>query len=288
MSRLKQTAMPRLLALLLALSLALGMAACSPREAEAPEESSEPEEISEVSEPEEEEEEEEEPYIPEDLPEHLDDIAEWKKVNDDVVAWLRVPGTNLDEYVLVGPDNDYYLRKDVNKRYSPSGVYYADFRCTFDGTAEGLSRNTVLYGHSLDLNDNPDAPYFSQLKRYLDQDFAEENPYIFFSTEEEDLVWEVFAVFYATVALPYNLPNMDNADFSTLLNEVNKRNEYIYPDINVSANDKILTLSTCTYVFTPGVYPNNYRYVVMARLLGEDEPYRERANLEKNPAPKDP
>lgn len=223
------------------------------------------------------------------LPANRERIAEYKAINSDVVGWLEVPGTSIDDVVVWYPNdyNEYYLRKDVYKRYNQAGSYYADFRNTFDGAAAGLSRNTVLYGHSLDMNDSPDAPYFSQLKKFLDPEFAENHPYLYFSVEGEELVWEIFAVFHSTIALPYNVPQQSNEEFTNLISEVNKRSEYFY-DVDVSTSDKILTLSTCVYRYTPGVYPNDYRYVVMAKLVDSSEAYREKAVLEKNPDPKSP
>jgi sortase B len=218
----------------------------------------------------------------------LEIIEEKRAINSDTVGYLRVPGTTVDDVVLWYPDdpNEFYLRRNFNKDYQKEGCYYADFRCSFEGGAEGLSRNTVIYGHSLDLYDDPEAPYFSQLKKFLDEDFARATPYIRFSVGEEDLVWEVFAVYYATTDLYYNTPDPVNSEFAALLTEMTKRSEYIY-DVDVTAADKILTLSTCTYVFNQE-YPNKYRYVVAARLAGSDEPLKDAASLEKNPYPKDP
>ena len=277
----------KLLSLLVILSLLAGFVACSSK---GKEESPSPESSFVFSNP------LSQPSLPEEsgsvsqhLPEHRETIAEYKAINSDVVGWLEIPGTSISDVVVWYPNdyNEYYLRKDVYKRYNQAGSYYADFRNKFDGTAAGLSRNTVIYGHSLDMNDSPDAPYFSQLKKYLDQDFAQQHPYIYFSVAGEELVWEVFAVFHSTIALPYNVPEQSNEEFTNLISEVNKRSEYIY-DVNVSTSDKILTLSTCVYKYTPGVYPNDYRYVVMAKLVDANEPFKERAALEKNPNPKEP
>ena len=278
----------KLLSLLLVLALLAGFVACSNQDKE--QETSPPESSYVFSNP------LSEPSLPEDLgpisehlPKHRETIAEFKAINSDVVGWLEIPGTTINDVVVWYPNdyNEYYLRKDVYKRYNQAGSYYADFRNKFDGTAAGLSRNTVIYGHSLDMNDSPDAPYFSQLKKFLDQDFAEQHPYIYFSVEGEELVWEVFAVFHSTIALPYNVPEQSNEEFTNLISEVNKRSQYIY-DVNVTTSDKILTLSTCVYQFTPGVYPNDYRYVVMAKLVDSKEAFKEKATLEKNPHPKEP
>ena len=222
-------------------------------------------------------------------PSFIAQIAEKYRRNSDTVGWLYVPNTSVNDVVVHYPhdENIFYLRRNFDRRHSMSGVYFADFRNTFDGTAAGLSRNTVIYGHSLDLNDNPDAPYFDQLKRFLNEEFARANPYIFFSVAGEDLMWEIFAVYYATDTLPYNIPDFTDDGFLAILSEMKKRSEFIY-DVEVGLDDRILTLSTCTYVFTPGVFPNKYRFAISARLVREGDALRHTASLERNPAPKDP
>ncbi len=42
--------------------------------------------------------------------------------NNDVVGWLYLPGTTIDEAVLQGTDNDYYLRKNITKAYDFNGL----------------------------------------------------------------------------------------------------------------------------------------------------------------------
>lgn len=221
-------------------------------------------------------------------PSFLEIIREKHAINPDTVGYLQIPGTSVDDVVLWYPhdENEFYLRRNFNKDYQKEGCYYADFRCVFEGGVAGLSRNTVIYGHSMDKRDDPEAPYFSQLKKFLDEDFARESPYLYFSIGEEDLVWEIFAVYYATTDFYYNTPDPDNEEFAAMLTEMSKRSEYIY-DVDVTANDKILTLSTCTYVFTQE-YPNKYRYAISARLVDADEILKAEASLEKNPSPKDP
>ena len=222
-------------------------------------------------------------------PSFIERIAQKYTLNSDTVGWLYVPNTSIDDVVVHYPHdaNLFYLRRNFERKTSKAGSYFADFRNTFNGRADGLSRNTVIYGHNLDLGDNPDAPYFAQLMRFLNEDFARANPYIYFSVAEEDLIWEVFAVYYATVELPYILPDFTDAGFLDILSEMKKRSQFIY-DVEVGVDDNILTLSTCTYVFTPGVFPNRYRYAISARLVLEGEELREAASLVRNPAPARP
>ena len=213
-------------------------------------------------------------------------------LNSDTVGWLQVPNTTLDDVIVwyPGDRNAFYLRRNFDKvpntgpLQTQYGSYFADYRCAFDGGRQGLARNTVLYGHSME--DDPNGGGFSQLKKYLNEDFAKANPYIYFSTTDEEMAWEVFAVFYATIELPYNRPQMTATEFPQVIGESLKRSVYNY-DTDISAEDKILTLSTCCYNFSTS-YPNNYRYVIMAKLVKPGEVLAKEAALVKNPSPKEP
>ncbi len=212
-------------------------------------------------------------------------------LNEDTVGWLVVPGTDIDREVLKNPpafDNNYYLRRGFDGLPDPNGTYCADRRCVFGEGREGLSRNTVLYGHSFD--DDPDGTLFSQIKRYRDIEFARQNPYIFFSTDSEDMVWEVFAVIETTVNVPYNVPGLAGGQFYDMLDLVYEASLYRY-EASVGPNDKLLTLSTCVFSVAgherlPDV--NSYRFAVMARLMDPAEPLREKAMLVPNAAPLPP
>ncbi len=72
-------------------------------------------------------------------------VKEKYALNTDSVGWLQVPGTTVDDVVLWYPHdvNEFYYRRNFEKRESFNGSYYADYRCTFDTTAKGLSPNTV-------------------------------------------------------------------------------------------------------------------------------------------------
>ena len=48
-----------------------------------------------------------------------------KKNNSDTVAWLYMPGAEVDNPVVQAKDNAYYLQKDENGNYSEWGCYYA-------------------------------------------------------------------------------------------------------------------------------------------------------------------
>lgn len=204
------------------------------------------------------------------------------KQNPDTVGYLYVPGTTINEVAVQTVDNDYYLRRNYLGKQDFNGCYYVDFRANA-GSRTNLSKNTVIYGHSMD--DNPDGTKFSQLKKYLDKGFATENQFIYYSTPESGMVWQIFAVFYTNKYQNYNNPNPEPAELQNLITDVRKRSLHNF-DVPVSSSDKILTLSTCTYVYDKD-YPNDFRYVVMAKLLPDGAALTP-AKVETNPSPKAP
>ena len=102
-----------------------------------------------------------------------------KKNNSDTVAWLYMPGAEVDDPVVQAKDNAYYLQKDENENYSEWGCYYAHCDNRLSSRSK-LGRNTVIFGHSAS-NCDPDGPKLTKLHRYMDADYVKENPYVYSS-----------------------------------------------------------------------------------------------------------
>ena len=213
----------------------------------------------------------------------LENTLALQQKNKDTIGWIYIDGTTVNDVVVkvnYNDDNKYYLRRNANGENDNDGCYYADWRCK-TGNRNSISKNTVVYGHNLgrsasglipDYQNHANGPKFAQLLKYQNEEFAKTHPYIYYSTIEEDMVWQVFAVFYTDIKFDYIEPNPADATFNSLLKKAQDLSFYNY-DVEVSSNDKILTLSTCTYRMADDTklhYPNDYRYVVMAKLLPAD------------------
>ena len=203
-----------------------------------------------------------------------------EQVNPEIVGWLQVPGTDIDQPVVQTYNNTKYMRLNYEGKYSFQGCYWVDYECTV-GPRETESRNTIIYGHNTAVSqDDPNGLDFAQLLRFTDEEFAASHPYIFFSTGEEDMVWEIFAVMYTDTKFRYI--DMINQKIDTLVSEGRARSEFQY-DVEVDpVNDKILTLSTCTakYGYVGG--EARARFVVMARLVEPNAELKPTVGLEKN------
>ena len=211
-----------------------------------------------------------------------ENIDYWKTVNNDTIGWLKIPGTKINYAVVQGPSTAYYTELGYDKKYSKNGVIWAAGDCAFgDGKSSSLSFNTVLYGHNWTNYSGtprvlgPNDEMFAQLTGYHYQWFTQSHPYIWFSTGSEEMLWQVFAVFYADTGFRYINPTGGQ----DMLNGILARSEFNI-DVPVSTNDKILTLSTCTQRFGPS---RQQRFVVCAKLVDgvSDEP----ATVTVNPNP---
>lgn len=70
-------------------------------------------------------------------------LAAAQKENTDTVAWITIPGTNIDAPVQQYGDNDYYLRRDEKGAEDYHGCIYADYACRIDN-GEKVSRNLIF------------------------------------------------------------------------------------------------------------------------------------------------
>lgn len=120
----------------------------------------------------------------------------------------RIPNTNINYPVVVGPDNLYYSAKGYDKNYSYYGVIWADSDTKF-GNRNQISQNTVLYGHNwTNVSANPFVTrasdiMFGQLPSFHHLNFCKSTPYIHYSTESEEMTWKVFAAFYTEESFNY-------------------------------------------------------------------------------------
>lgn len=239
------------------------------------------------------------------IPDRKTQFADAFSANNDVVGWLYIPGLeDVDAGVCFSYDSSYpYDKRDVtgkkvSQSYWINGAYYTHYRGLFGETSENLSTNTVIFGHS-DLgkenlnytNDDPNGPLFSQLFNFKDPDFAEKTPYIYLTLPGEETVWEVFAVFYndakatkSTFApyykkgnpgdLWYIEPAPGREEYQAMIDMIQARSLYDY-DVEVTSEDKILTLSTCTVAYGLSARAD-YRFVIVAKLVTDTENLTER------------
>ncbi len=182
--------------------------------------------------------------------------------NEDTMGWINIPGTEVDNPVVLHTDNEFYLNHNFLKEKSRYGTLFFDSQSSISSI--GVSQNLVVYGHEM-----KDGSMFGSLKRYKNISFYKENPIIKLKTLYTDAKYKIFAVFLAeaepeTVGdYTFDYRSCDFAtqdDFLYWINEVKNRS-IITTGIDVKSGDQILTLSTCSGEF------ENARLVIMARRV---------------------
>ena len=189
----------------------------------------------------------------EDDEKYVVDFEKLKEKNSDIVAWLKVKGTNIETTVVKSTNNDYYLTHNFNKEYNSAGWIFADYKNKVDGT----DKNLVIYGHNM-----RDDSMFGSLKWVINEDWYnnEDNKYITLITENETQVYEVFSVYRIEKEDYYIQTNFDTEkEFNTFAQTIKKRSKKDF-NVDVNKEDNILTLSTCAN-------NNKYRVVLHAKKI---------------------
>ena len=182
-------------------------------------------------------------YAPEDR-EILPELAGLYADNPDLVGILEVVGTDINYPVMQTiNDPEYYLRRDFYGDESTAGTLFVDYRCDIVNP----TTNTIIYGHNM-----RSGTMFGGLKRYLKQDYYQSHKTIIFKTLYEEQEYEIVGVGLSAVGYDddenYKYYDFINAVTGSELQEFlnNIQSLSVYDEtIDISATDKILTLSTC-------------------------------------------
>ena len=181
------------------------------------------------------------------------DFTELLKENSDTVGWIIVHDTNINYPVVQTNDNDYYLNHAYDKTSNSAGWVYADFRDNFNV----FSKNMVIYGHG-----RKDKIMFGSLTKALDKKWytKQENQIIQLSTLKYNTMWQIFSIYTIPAESYYIMTDFEsNSEYAAFLGEMLNRSIYNF-NVNLSTDDKILTLSTC-------YNDNGIRLVVQAKLV---------------------
>lgn len=117
--------------------------------------------------------------------------------------------------------------------------------------------NTVLFGHHM-----RNKTMFAQLKKYKEKEFFYGDNDIVIEVENDKVLkYKVFSAYVTDSKDNYIKTNFDDKDqYKEFLEDIKNKSQY-KSDIDVNENDKIITLSTCSYEF------NDARMVVHGKLL---------------------
>ena len=167
------------------------------------------------------------------------DLAACLAQNDDFIAWIKIPGTNVDYPVVQTDDPDDYLNHTFSGKSSVVGTLFS----LADADYAAPGRNIAIYGHHLRSSGEK---MFTSLMRYKNPDFYEDNQTIVLDSLYRHSEYTIFAVVNMKAGdwEPSRTMFSGDAAFMAFVNRA--KSESLYDTgVEVGADDHILTLITC-------------------------------------------
>lgn len=173
----------------------------------------------------------------------IHDFASLQEQNADVYGWINVANTIVDYPVLQTEEDNYYLSHDMNHVETTAGAIYSN-ACNSKDMSDAI---TILYGHDMRAD-----TMFGSLHLFDDADFFEKNETMTFETPEALYTYQIFGVYnYNDNYIPamFDLKSTDGVqqflDSLKSCAEEGRSITHVREGVDVSAEDKLLVLSTC-------------------------------------------
>lgn len=192
-------------------------------------------------------------------PKQFTGVVDWKalkKVNPDVQGWLYQKGTVINYPVVQGTDNDTYLHTRFDKQWSGGGTLFVD--CRMEKNFKGF--NSIIYGHHM-----KDGSMFRSIRGYTKEDgYYDKHKTLELATPHGNYHLVVFSAFItkATDEDTYKM-TYDEAEKQAYINRAWEQSELpiTRDSVDVTKNDRLVTLSTCAYDYEEA------RYIVMCKMV---------------------
>ncbi len=165
------------------------------------------------------------------------DLHALREVNSDVTGWISIPETEVSYPVLQTDNNKYYLNRTWDKDKNTVGGIFME--C--GNPSDMSSFNTIIYGHKM-----RNESMFGSLKNYAEAEYWQKHPYVYVVSDNGVYRYDIFAAFESgTKEVIYRL-NIKRETQKEELIAFCLDNSVIDTGIVPKADDRLLTLSTCT------------------------------------------
>ena len=173
-----------------------------------------------------------------------------KSVNEDIIAWIEIEGTNIN-YPILKDKDVYYLKHSFDKKYNSNGSIFTTNTLPFE------DKETMVYGHNM-----KNGTMFSDLSKYWNKEFL--YSHLKFKIYTPDCDYEATVISVYSIGIETENNNIKSLDFDERLEYYKKVSKYHIED-NDKIN-KIVKLSTCSYI-NAKTTPTDQRYYIIANLI---------------------
>jgi len=194
-------------------------------------------------------------------------FTEILEINEDFLGMIEIPGLVTRQPYVHSKNNEEYLDMDFNGKKSQTGTIFLN--AVNDRLL--MDYNNVIFGHHTNV-----GTMFARLGQYKNAETFKKSPIVILDGLIGESIWIVFAA-HVTEPVPwYTMPLYDKDEYADHLEEIKARSLFI-TDVDVTLDDRILTLSVCDYSY------EDMRFIVHARKLRPGEKAPEEVIAEKNP-----
>ena len=177
---------------------------------------------------------------------------EAQNINEDIVGNIKITGTNIDQKLLQGDDNDYYLNHNKEKQEDINGSIFIDYRNNLD------DKKILIYGHNgRVLKTVP----FHDLEKFISPEFLKVNNNIEIILNGKVTNYKIFSVIIVSDGNNTHMKlKFDNDSWLEHLAWL-KDNSLYDTLVEVSFDDKIIVLQTCYF------NPDNSYLIISAKEI---------------------
>ena len=158
---------------------------------------------------------------------------------------------------MQGDDNDYYLNHTPDGKSNYMGSIYLDYRVNIDS-----SKKLLIYGHNSSRVEMP----FDILEEFYDKDYYDNHKYVEITTSTTKKRYEIFSVHVETKDFTYMNINFDDEDdYLSHIEKLKSRSMYD-TEVQLSSDDEILILQTCSEHPDYRNYSKKYLLIILRRV----------------------
>ncbi len=154
--------------------------------------------------------------------------------NKDIIGELSIINTDLKVPIVKGRDNNYYLKRLLNKQVNSLGSVFIDYR---NNTTD---RKIIMYGH----NSHNVYTEFHILEKYLNSSYYSDHSIINFKDINYTYTYEIFSVYKTNKNYKHVNLNFTSDEYSEHVKWL-KNNSLYDTHVSVDDDSQIIVLQTC-------------------------------------------